>query len=725
MGVPPAEASMRRILSIGSSNKDPEVELLMKQTDLLLIFVSNGLWQGRMEEREKFIHVIERFVSATILEPGRVDIREAAYVFERYRLEYIPHFTEVRHLDRYLEAANNHDLSRFALYLAYDLERHAPSLPRLVSDPEFPLETERRVLFASLSSILQRLAPAEHGIKESIYWRDLHGYELSMNFISRFLQHPSREYWDMLLDVSTKIEDRYNRLCQETGVDVAYTYRPMRWLRSLSWGRDIERDRRIVPELVAMIDDAQIIDSAQRVGRCLDFAIRHHSFGSFSLTLNQLADLVNSDSHIDPEVTCRQLMTKGFRQLGVHRPVRVSRTVPTPLVDDGSFLTDLTDDRPPVPMENVDATTIRVTRLVEVVALQVPEIREVFDSIDDAASMPRIERILLSELDRENVRIERIAYDLAKFYGVRILALPTMRERYFSSLSEEQYEGFRRIISCMIHLERLVGDKYKAMAYIDLALEYPDKIPFISRGLQALTRLYKKFQATPITDARYRSVTQFLPTFLVFGTPEEPWRDLSHFPLRLIPVDPVPYRVHFAQFRDGLEWVIGHEYAFASPISLTNLIAPDLFRLDEPMSIVVELLGGPVHEFDEMSLALDRILREPHGGIIPFWFCKGLTTSDRISKFALTLPGRLFVATVKLGGLIAIEAPMQTQLLRIVPVFVKVLTAIANGQFPHSQAGSWHRIRDILDNPRPTDTVHIQECLDDIENSIPQPTPAI
>ena len=694
---PPAEASIKRIMGLDSPVNDHDVQWLMKQSDLMFIFVSNAFWQSPIEERANLIQVIERFVSATILGPLGVDIRAAAQVFERYRLEYLSLSVEASVI-RYNGATDiNPDISKFALSLAFDLEQHAPSLPSLLSDPTFPVDTDRRHLFAALSSIRSRLAP-----------------EYSKKITSFYLEVQSREYLEMLLDVYTRVEERYTRLCQETGVDVAATYRPMHLLRNISWGFDINEDEWLIYSLILpMINDPQIIDFAITVGQCLDFALRHHPFVPLSSSVLGLDYQLWIDEvpEMDSETVCRQLMTKGFRWLDVGRPPLLSGDVPTPYIDDGSVLTDFTDLSPPIPMEFADTTTIRVSRLVEVVALRVPEIREVFQLMDSPTFMSKFERILLKELDREDVRVDRLAYDLTRFLGIRILHLPMMREKYLSFLSVEQFEGLRRIISCLSHLELVVGSKHKTMAYIDFTLEHPDEIELMSRGLQALARLYKKFQEDPIRSgeyfsvARYRTMGGFFPASVVFS---------GSFGLVTINID---------KLRQGLEWVIAHEWEFDFPVpSLNQIDNRKRYRLDDPsLRSVSEFHGGSYPEFDEMSFAIDRLFRRPLA--VPLnWHHVSTMAPESLGRLGLPLPKRIFAAVMQLGGMEAIDAPLKIQLLRIVPLFVKLFTAITNGQQPsYVPRRSLYRVQTMLSDLQPTDAGKLERELNLMENSIPPP----
>ena len=705
-GTSPAEQSMRRIIRLGCCIDDAEVQWLMKQTDLVLVLVWNGAWEAPLEERQNLIRVIERFVSCAIRGPLGVDIREAAEVFSRYRLEFVSNYVNTRDFIRVFgPGTNNRDLSRFALFLAFDLEQHAPSLPTLLSDPDFPLDSDRRHLFASLSCIRTRLR------------LDVDSHAL----VSIFLKIESREYWEMLLDVCSKVEDRYIWLCQETGVDVAYTYRPIHLLRSISWGVDINEDYRLVQSVILpFVNDPQIIEFAATVGQCLDFALRHHPFGSIDESLHSLVQRLwgTEVPNVDGATTCRQLMMKGLRWVGFHRPLYEYEDAPSQLVDDGFVLTDFRDSNPPIPMNNADTTTIRVSRLVEVVALRVPEIREVFQLIDSPTFMSKFERILLNELNREDVRIDRLAYDLTRFLGIRILHLPMMREQYLSSLSEEQFEGLRSLISCMGDLEPVVvGARYKAIDYITYALNHPNEIELMSRGIQALTRLYKKFQADPIRSdsaARFRTMAGFLPAYIVFG-------DSIRLPV-FNGVDEDD--LYILKFRQMLQWVIDHEGEFAYLACLRKLVST---HWGEPMSMIAEFHGGRFPEFDEMSFALDRVLREPLGGR-PYWFQTRPDLCDSLAKLGLSLPGRIFTATIHLGGMKAIDEPWRAQLLRIVPLFVKLFRANMNVQLPPLiPPRKLYRILDILTDPLPTDQFRLGQFLDTLENviSTPQTTPTM
>ena len=700
--VPPAEASMRRIMSLGGSIADPDVQWLMKQTDLLLVFVTNSFWQTPMEERLNLIQVIEKFVSDTIDEAVGVDIRQAAELIERFRLDYTESFQYP------IDGENVPNFSKFALSLAYDLKRYAPSLPSLLSYPDFPLETERRELFASLSSMLQRLVPQPETDREgSPGWRHSHEFELSIKFISNFLEHPSREYWDMLLDVYTQVEDRYNRLCQETGVDVAYAYLPIILLPSLLQPFNQEWIEVVVP----MMDDARIIGFAKKVGLCLDFALRYHPITSFHQSFSNLAHRFMQRVDTDPDLICRHLITKGFQDLYPRRQyhrLQIVRLVYPPLVDDGSPLTtDLDDDRPPLPMENTDPRTIRVMRLVEAVARGVPEIRDVFQSIPGSASMAMFESILVKALQRPGARIESLAYDLARYYGIRFLNLPSMRERYLPSLYVEEFEGLRRIVSCMARLERLVGGRNEAMAYIDFSLEHPDEIEFISRGLEALARLYMKFQQDPITSdqyvsvARYRTMAGFLPTYLVFGG--SGW-DSSNISRNIV------------KFRFGLQWVLDHEWEFVSPVeSLNELVDRNRIHLevDSLVGVVAEFLDGRFPEFDELIFAIDRFFRDPTVGDL-HWKPIGTTSNgcdntETVSRWVLTLPSRIFAVTTRFGGMEAIVAPLRAQLLRIVPTIIYMIRIHMN--ITSVLRSQLEPIQEMLDKLSPTDQGKFQRQL--------------
>ena len=175
-------------------------------------FVLNAFYRAPIEELQSLIQVIETFVSATIRGPVGIDIREAADVFHRYRTEYLTVLSMPSGV-RHRGILENPRISEFALSLAFDLERHALSLPTLLSDPDFPLDPKRRLLLGSLSAIRKRLHP-----------------DLSNDFMTYYPDSKSVEYLEMLLDVFTKVEARYTLLCKQTGVDVAHTYRPMRVL---------------------------------------------------------------------------------------------------------------------------------------------------------------------------------------------------------------------------------------------------------------------------------------------------------------------------------------------------------------------------------------------------------------------------------------------------------------------------------------------------------------
>ena len=683
--VSPAEASMRRIINLGHAIDDPDVQWLMKQTDLMLVIVSNPQWVNSLETRQNLINVIEHFVLATISGPRGIDIKEAAAVFERHRLHFHGE-------DLFDGKYSGGCLSHFALKLAFDLERYAPNLPTLLSDPDFPLDADQRVIFASLSSVVKRLSPQDSRFHRSFYM------DPKTN-----RRHPT-EYLEMLLDVYTKVEDEYTRLCQQSGVDVQYTYRPMLHLRRFMVDRKLA-----LSEILSMIDDPPTIEFATRVGRCLDFALRHHAhpFASEFDSLVAIASRVVED----PEVICGQLMTRRFPKYP-HL-----RAVPTPSAE-------ITDANAPIPMEFADSRTIRVTRLVEVFAVRVPEIRDVFRSIDNAASMSKFERILWDELKQyshQGARIERLAYGLTRFIGIRILHLPTIRERYFNYLSEEQFEGFRRIVSCMAHLAPMIGSEYvldqgpydaeiEIRPYILYALQHPDEIALMSRGLQALLRLYKQFQRDPISSvARHRTVVGFLPAYIVFGRSDFRFfsgmdRSRDHF--------------HAQKFREGLEWVIGHECAFASPASLTRLVAGDLFRVEHPMGIVLEFLGGPFHEFDEMVFALDRMFREP---VADSLYVPDYRVSWTMRTLGFAMPKRIFAAAMLLGGMGAIEAPMRDELLRIVPLFVEMMRAILNGQLDGGVPFGVATLQLVLDDPKQNDQIRLREIFDELKGEIRPP----
>ena len=386
-----------------------------------------------------------------------------------------------------------------------------------------------------------------------------------------------------------------------------------------------------------------------------------------------------------------------------------SEVIPSHLIDDGSVLTDLSDARPPTRMESADSRTIRVMRLVEIFALGVPEIREVFQSIDGPSSMTKFERILLKELNREDVQIERLAYNLARILKMPILHLPMMRERYLSSLSPEQFEGLRRIISCMSHIELVVGARYMAFAYIDYALKNPDEIELMSSGLQALTRLYKKFQQEPIISgdyhsvARYRTMVGFLPAFVVFGSSGRDGIDST-------------------QLRQGLEWIMGHEWEFDFPQApLHELVSRKRFRLEEPsLRNVSEFHGGRFPEFDEMIFAIDRLLRNPRVGRL-YWHQTHQLAPDSLGRLGLSLPKKIFAAAMRMGGMEAIETPLRTELLRIVPLFVRLITAIANRQIGDVAPPSLYRVQRMLDGLKPTDLGQLHRELDILESVIPPP----
>ena len=608
MGVIPVEASMRRIMSLGGSIADPDVQWLIKQTDLLLFFVWGGFSQTPMEERQSLIQVIERFVTDSIRTPLGGGVRKAAMIFERRRLRYLPPLDYSR---------NKYDIPyvlEFALSLAFDLNRHTPGLPSLLSYPDFPLDTERRLLLSSLDSIAGRLGM---GIPE-------------LAPLSRDQGVQSRKYLEILLDVHAKVENQYTWLCQQTGVDVAYTYRPMNLLRSrfVKSGYSIEDLEQFRSVILPMTNDAQVIEFAKKVGICFDFALRHISFPVFSNFSREWRKRLREEADMDAGIICRELTTKGFQWLLRERPLLASAVVPTPSVYNGAVLVDSSDAKPPVPMENVDPITIRVTRLVEVFALQVPEIREVLQLIHDPISMAEFEAILFNELGGGAVRMHRLAYDLARTLGIRLLSLPMMRERYFRNLSLEQFEGLRRIISCMTRLGGVVGFNPRVIAetwegvlsYITYALNHPDEIEFISRGLEALTRLYKKFQQDPITSdkyvsvARYRTMAGFLPAYLVFGGFDEARRNL-------VSDGSDEARLNLSrnidEFRNGLQWVIDHEWEFVSAVALVNeLVDTNGTRLevDSHVGVVAGFLGERFPEFDEMAIAIDRFFRDPTVG---------------------------------------------------------------------------------------------------------------
>ena len=683
MGVSPAEAAMRRIIGLGHSTEDPDVQWLMKQTDLLLIVVSSPHWRATVEERQNLINVIERFVSEAISGPLGVDIRDAAAVFEGYSIGF---HSFNRDDERYISRG----LSEFALSLAQALANNAPGLPSLLSDPDFPLDAHRRMLLASIASIKRRLTGSPP-------WSFLgHIYKSHVTGIPSPI-----EYLEMVLDVYTKVEDRYTQLCQETGVDVQHTYRPMKYLRN-SWGYDIEEGTRLIHSVILpMIDDARTIEFATTVGRCLDFAMRHHSV---ALSIHSLDDLARyffaRHSDLDPQTICDQLMTKGFAR------DQDGSLIPAPLVDDGRpVLTDFSDANPPIPMEFADALTIRVTRLVEVVALEVPEIREVFGMIDGPTSMSKFELILwahLNPLKLGDAGIGHLVYYLARLLRIPILQLPMMRETYFNSLSLEQFEKFKRILSCMARLEPLVG-REGALAHIHHALQHPDQIDLMSRGLQALTRLYKKFQQDPLRSgsmSRQRTVVGFLPAYLVFDRSDDSRGDFNA-----------------QKFRAGLEWVIGHELAVTSPASLTRLVAGDLFRLEQPMGIVLEFLGGGAfNDFDEMVFALDRIFREP---VAHNMIHTDYRLSKTIGRLGFDAPKRIFAAVMKLGGLGALEAPLRAQVLRIVPVLIKWMRAILNGPRTMEYSSRSSPLWRILADLKPNDHAKLKNVLDDQEQVIP------
>ena len=693
MGVPPTEASMRRIVSLSGSIEDPGVQWLMKQTDLMFIFVWNGFSQTPVEERQNLIQVIERFVSSLIRGPLGGGAQKAAAVFERCRLGYLPRLNLSR---------NRHvtpDVSELALSLAFDLKHQVPGLPWLLSDPGFPLDTERRLLLASLSSIAERLGM----------------YMWELPHLSDGGGVQSREYLEILLDVYTKVENQYTWLCQQTGVDVAYTYRPMNLLRSRSQSYGIvELEMFVQSEILPMINDPQVIEVAKRVGICFDFALRHHPVAFFHDFIIDWNMWFLEEADIDAGTICTELMTKGFQWLVEERPLLVSGVVPTGSVYERSVLSGLSDSNPPVPMENSDPITIRVMRLVEVVALRVPEIRQVFQLIHDPISMSMLERILLNELVAGSVRIHILAYELAGTLGIPLLSLHMMRERYLSNLSVEEFEGLRRIISCMARLEGVVGShpgllsesrevssNPLVVSYITYALNHPDEIEFISRGLQALTRLYKKFQEDPIRSdkyssvARYRTMAGFLPAYLVFGGSERARSNISR---------------NMIKFRFGLQWVIDHEWEFVSPVeSLNELVDRNRIRLevDSLVGVVAEFLDGRFLEFDEMGFAIDRFLRDPQIGEL-HWKPIGRTqhgwdVSLTLTRWALTLPSRIFAVAMQFGGMEAFDASLRAQLLRIVPLFIEAATAFRNGHLEDISLQNLYLIRSALEVVESTD----------------------
>ena len=370
---------------------------------------------------------------------------------------------------------------------------------------------------------------------------------------------------------------------------------------------------------------------------------------------------------------------------------------------------------PPIPMEFADARTIRVTRLVESVALEVPEIREVFGMIDGPTSMSKFERILWEHLNADEqqrgAEVGYLAYYLTRWLGIRILQLPMMREKYFYSLSLEQFEGFRRIISCMARLEPLLGRNWVPRAYVlslrylRYALQHPDQIDLMSRGLQALTRLYKRFREDPIRSgsmSRHRTVVGFLPAYLVFERSDSPHANFNA-----------------DNFREGLEWVIANELAFPSSASLTQLVAGGLFRLEHPMDTVLEVLGGNLFpEFNEMMFALDRIFRE---SISCHPYSDKYRSTTEIGELVFDVPKMIFAAVMKLGGMNAIEAPLRTQVLRIVPVLIKFMRAVFNAQLTgeHLSTLLFDTLQDVLAHLKPDDHTQLKKVVDRVEQVIP------
>ena len=370
-----------------------------------------------MEERHNFMNVIERFVSETISGPLGIDIREAAAIFENYSIGFHGfNQDDMRYQER--------DLSVIAWSLSQALGIYAPGLPSLLSYPDFPLADDRRTLMDSVGSILRRVnGPQPISFNDDFYKT------------GELIMPCPIEYLEMVLDFLAKIEDQYTRLCRETGVDVAHTYSFMQYF-DWDWRHYQESNTDMVKENLPHIGNSRSILFAKTVGRCLDFVKRHLPTESW---VHWLDHPTGYSDNYDPSKICEELLSKG-----------IGSFIPVPV------LTDLSDANPPIPMEFADARTIRVTRLVEVVALRVPEIREIFGMIDGPISMSKFERILWEYLRHGEGIVEHLAYYLTRYLGIRILQLAMMRERYFSSLSLEQFEGFRRIISCMARLEPLV-----------------------------------------------------------------------------------------------------------------------------------------------------------------------------------------------------------------------------------------------------------------------------
>ena len=268
------------------------------------------------------MNVIERFVSETISGPLGIDIREAAAIFENYSIGFHGfNQDDMRYQER--------DLSVIAWSLSQALGIYAPGLPSLLSYPDFPLADDRRTLMDSIASIQRRL-----------YGRITFYLKIDRIYNGSTGIHPI-QYLETVLNVYTKVEDRYTRLCQETGVDVQHTYRPM-VLLSRKWEGHIERDTRLIQTVILpMVDDARTIEFAKTVGRCLDFAMRHSVALSIEW-LDYLAhDFATTFYNKDPRMICDILMTKGFARDKYGRFLVLSS-------DHGRLvLTDFSDANPP------------------------------------------------------------------------------------------------------------------------------------------------------------------------------------------------------------------------------------------------------------------------------------------------------------------------------------------------------------------------------------------
>ena len=124
--------------------------------------------------------------------------------------------------------------------------------------------------------------------------------------------------------------------------------------------------------------------------------------------------------------------------------------------------------------------------------------------------------------------------------------------------------------------------------------------------------------------------------------------------------------------------------------------------------------------------AVDRILRHPRAGILHLLptglaIRRSLNAPDTLSVLASTLPMRIFASTMRLGGMEAIGEPFHAQLLRIVPLSIKALTSIINGQNHPRMVPTLYVIHDMLEDLKPTDEGTLRQRLNELESRIPSP----